>query len=167
MVRKFLLTSFLTMVFVSFFAASTFASTADNLIETAKQQLGVRYQNGGTTPSGFDCSGFVQYVFLQHGISLPRTSQQQFTVGNPVAKSDLRPGDLVFFTTYAKGASHVGIYVGNNQFIHASSSKGISYASINDPYYWGPKYIGAKRVLNDENVTIEEVADEETAIINE
>ncbi len=117
------------------------------IIRTAKQYIGVPYLWGGTTPGGFDCSGFVQYVFQRHGITLPRTSKQQWEVGTSVSRSDLQPGDLVYFAnTYTAGVSHLGIYVGDGQFIHASSSKGVIISSLSNSY-WASHYHGAKRVL--------------------
>ena len=119
----------------------------DQIISTAKKYIGVPYLWGGSTPSGFDCSGFVQYVFKQHGITLPRTSKEQWNVGTSISKSALQPGDLVFFAnTYTTGISHLGIYVGNNQFIHSSSSKGVTITSL-DNSYWVTRYYGAKKVL--------------------
>lgn len=144
--RLFIIFSSILLAIV-LFASNGYAKTPENILKTANGQLGVPYRYGGTTPAGFDCSGFIQYVYRQNGISLPRTSYDQFRAGKSVSKSQLKVGDLVFFNTYGSGASHVGIYAGNSKFIHASTSKGISYASINDPYYWGKRYIGARRVL--------------------
>ncbi len=121
-------------------------ATADAIIATAKQYLGTPYLWGGITPKGFDCSGFVQYVFKAHGISLPRTSREQYTAGTYVSKANLQPGDLVFFDTGGNGISHLGIYIGNNQFIHSSTSKGVVITSLSNTY-WAPKYYGARRVL--------------------
>ena len=102
---------------------------------------------GGTSPSGFDCSGLVQYVFKQHCILLNRTTKTQFQQGTFVSKAALQPGDLVFFqNTYTTGISHVGIYIGNNEFIHASSSKGVTISSLSNSY-WASHYYGARRVL--------------------
>lgn len=115
-----------------------------DIISTAKKYLGVPYVWGGSTPNGFDCSGFIQYVFKQHGISLPRTVSQMWNYGKSV--SSLQVGDLVFFNTSGSGVSHAGIYMGNNQFIHAGSSTGVTISSLNNSY-WKPRYLGAKRVF--------------------
>ncbi len=119
---------------------------ADQIIATAKNYIGVPYLWGGTTPNGFDCSGFTQYVFKKHGITLLRTSKQQYTMGVAVSRSNLKKGDLVFFNTSGSGVSHLGIYLGNNQFIHASSSKGVTISSLTSSY-WVNTYIGARRIL--------------------
>ncbi|MFD1031869.1 C40 family peptidase [Metaplanococcus flavidus] len=125
---------------------ATEASTSNQLVSTAQQFVGTPYKWAGTSPSGFDCSGYIQYVFAKNGVSLPRTTSQMYATGTAVSKSNLQVGDLVFFNTTGRGVSHAGIYVGSNNFIHTSSSKGVMVSSINDPYYWGSKYIGAKRV---------------------
>lgn len=117
------------------------------VIRTAKQYIGVPYQFGGTSPKGFDCSGYLQFVFAKHNINLPRTADLQYKVGATIAANKLIPGDMVFFSTYEKGASHCGIYIGSGKFIHASSSKGIRIDELKDAY-WKPKYLGAKRILN-------------------
>ena len=116
------------------------------VLSESMNYLGVPYVFGGTTPSGFDCSGYVRYVFAKAGIQLPRTADAQYEMGTPVATSELVPGDLVFFSTYEPGASHVGIYLGNDKFINASSSSGVSVASLHNSY-WNACYIGARRVL--------------------
>jgi len=121
-------------------------ASAQAVIATAKQYIGVPYVWGGSSPSGFDCSGFVQYVFGKHGISLPRTSREQYNVGTWVSKANLRPGDLVFYNTSGSGVSHLGIYIGNGQFIHASTSKGVMISEISNSY-WSARYYGARRVL--------------------
>jgi cell wall-associated NlpC family hydrolase len=114
------------------------------LVGYALSLRGIPYKFGGTTPNGFDCSGYTGYVFAKYGIHLPRTSYEQIKVGTEVSKGDLKPGDLVFFSTYSKGPSHVGIYIGGGQFVHASNS-GTRTTSLNDSYYAG-RFVGARRV---------------------
>lgn len=127
-------------------APSAAQAPSDQLIETAKKYVGVRYSWGGTTPSGFDCSGFTRYVFEQHGVDLPRTSRDMFdSAGNAVSASSLKPGDLVFFNI-GTSTSHVGIYLGNDAFISSTSSHGVQIDSLASKY-WGSRYIGAKRVV--------------------
>ena len=116
------------------------------VIQTALRYQGVPYVFGGTTPYGFDCSGFVRYVFAGNGLQLPRMADEQYGYGTPVSYSRLQPGDLVFFNTYASGVSHVAIYLGDGRFISATSSQGVAIARI-DNSYWGPRYIGARRLL--------------------
>lgn len=129
------------------YAAKLHIDKASSIVSTAEKYLGIRYQWGGTSPTtGFDCSGFVQYVFAQTGISLPRVSRDQYTVGAPVEFNNLQPGDLVFFSFSGNGiVSHDGIYIGNSQFINASSSKGVTIYTIGP--YWKSVYVGAKRVF--------------------
>jgi cell wall-associated NlpC family hydrolase len=86
---------------------------------------GAPYRDGGIDPSGFDCSGFVRYVYEQHGVEMPRQVRDQYKVGKTIGRDRLEPGDLVFFSTVAPGASHVGIMIGGDQFIHAPSEKGV------------------------------------------
>ncbi len=119
---------------------------AGSLVGTALSNLGVRYRWGGTSRSGFDCSGFTTYVFRQHGKSLPRTSIEQSRVGASVSRGELKEGDLVFFKTRSSRVSHVGIYKGNGKFVHASSGSGrVRVNSLNDRYY-AARYAGARRV---------------------
>lgn len=119
-------------------------SEDSSLVENALSLVGVPYAFGGTSRSGFDCSGYTQYVFKGSGISLPRTSSSQFNVGSSVSRTQLQSGDLVFFTTYAAGASHVGIYIGGGNFVHASNS-GVRTTSLSDSYY-ASRFVGARRV---------------------
>lgn len=120
--------------------------SADNsvLIDHALSLKGIHYVFGGTTRNGFDCSGFTQYVFAGSDLSLPRTSFEQFKTGTSVNREQLQQGDLVFFTTYAAGASHVGIYIGGGNFVHASIN-GVKISSLNESYY-NSHYVGARRV---------------------
>jgi murein DD-endopeptidase len=118
------------------------------LIGTARTQLGIPYRPGGKSPqTGFDCSGFTSWVFVQHGLILPRQSYDQFRIGQLVQRKKLRAGDLVFFEVDKKGASHVGIYSGRGTFIHCSSSGGRVREDGLAENYWQKHYLGARRVL--------------------
>ena len=126
-------------------------SIKDRLLRVARRMLEVPYRYGGTTLWGLDCSGFVQKSFAFLDLDLPRTAREQFREGLKVSKGDLSPGDLVFFRTYAKYASHVGIYLGDNRFVHASSrDRKVTIDSLDEPYYV-KHYLGAKRLLVEEN----------------
>ena len=122
------------------------SSIGRRVVANSMQYLGVPYVFGGTTPNGFDCSGYVRYVFANAGIYLPRTADAQYECGYAVSTAELVPGDLVFFSTYEAGPSHVGIYLGDGNFINAASSSGVSIASLYSSY-WGSCYIGARRVM--------------------
>lgn len=116
----------------------------------AKKMLDIPYRFGGSSFMGIDCSGYVQKVFGFMNVPLPRSAREQFHIGEPVEKEDLSIGDLVFFRTYASFPSHVGIYLGNNLFIHASSrGKKVTIDSLETPYYV-KRFIGAKRLLSEE-----------------
>ncbi len=117
------------------------------IIQTALKYLGHRYVRGGESPGGFDCSGFVQYVMGRHGTKVGRTSPGLFLQGKPVSRSQLQPGDVVFFkNTYRRGISHVGFYINDNKFIHASNSRShVKISHITDSYY-APRYVGARRM---------------------
>jgi cell wall-associated NlpC family hydrolase len=126
-------------------------SIKDRLLRVAHGMLAVPYRFGGTTLWGLDCSGFVQKAFAFLNLDLPRSAREQFREGAKVAKADLSPGDLVFFRTYAKYPSHVGIYLGDNRFVHASASeRKVTVDSLDKPYYM-KRYLGAKRLLFEEN----------------
>lgn len=122
------------------------AAMASNLTKNAMRFLGVRYSFGGTSSYGFDCSGYTQHVFAMMGVHLPRMADEQYYAGKKFA-GEPKTGDLVFFHTYAPGVSHVGISLGGDRFVHASSSHGVTVSSLHDSY-WGPRYVGAKRVVN-------------------
>lgn len=122
----------------------------DKLILFAKKFINIPYRFGGTSIFGIDCSGYVQKVYSMIGINLPRSAREQFREGQPVNKGELSIGDLVFFRTYAPFPSHVGIYLGDNLFIHASSKeKKVTIDSITEPFYI-KRFIGAKRVLSED-----------------
>jgi cell wall-associated NlpC family hydrolase len=116
------------------------------LAGTALGLRGIPYRNGGSDPSGFDCSGFTQYVFAQYGIALPREVREQFRVGKAVKPDDLAVGDIIFFTTTDPGPSHVAIAIGGDEFVHAPSSTGVVRVEHLSSSYWSPRYLGARRV---------------------
>ena len=116
------------------------------IIATAKKYIGVPYVFGGTNPSGFDCSGFLQYVFNEVGIIIPRLADEQYLLGCSAKVSQLDVGDLVFFSTYMEGASHCGIYLGDRQFLHVSSSRGVRIDSL-DSDYWNAHFFGARKII--------------------
>jgi cell wall-associated NlpC family hydrolase len=109
---------------------------------------GVPYRLGGADPVGFDCSGLVQYVFAQYGVAVPRVVEQQYEVGDKIRASDVQPGDLMFFNTKrsGRGASHVGIALAPDRFIHAPNSSGVVRIESLSSTYWGSRYIGARRI---------------------
>ncbi len=119
------------------------------MLQTALSFRGTPYRNGGSDPSGFDCSGFVQWVFARHGAPLPREVKDQYRVGRTIDRDDVLPGDLVFFETVSRGASHVGIALGNGEFVHAPSSRGVVRVERYDGSYWSPRWVGARRVTSD------------------
>jgi cell wall-associated NlpC family hydrolase len=118
------------------------------VIDTALTLLGSPYLNGGSTPEGFDCSGFTQWVFAQHGISLPRETRDQFREGVTIDAAAIAAGDLVFFSTVARGASHVGIALDEDRFVHAPSSRGIVRVERRSSAYWKERYVGARRLTS-------------------
>ncbi len=133
---------------ITFLNRAEAATSGNDIAQFSKKYQGVPYVFGGTTPSGFDCSGFVRYVYSHYGVTLPRTAESQYAVGKAVAKSNLQPGDMVFFSnTYKAGISHAGIYIGANQFISAES-KGVAINTLSNTY-WGPKYTGARRIIEE------------------
>ena len=117
------------------------------LVSAALQYQGVPYRNGGSDPSGFDCSGFVQYVFAKFGTALPREVRDQYQAGKPIDLDEVEAGDLLFFETVSRGASHVGMAVGGGQFVHAPSSRGVVRVERYDASYWARRFVGARRVV--------------------
>jgi cell wall-associated NlpC family hydrolase len=138
--------------------SSTVVDGTETLIDNAMQLIGVRYRWGGNTPqSGLDCSGFVRYVFNDtFGFLLPRKSAQMSKVGMEVGKEELRPGDLVFFNTMRHAFSHVGIYVGDNKFIHAPSRGKSIRVDDMTKVYWEKRYNGARRMEGFDSMTEEQ-----------
>ena len=128
--------------------ASVAPATADGyaLSGTALSLRGAPYRSGGIDPGGFDCSGFVRYVYQQHGVAMPREVREQFRFGKTVDRDRLEPGDLVFFSTVAPGASHVGIVIGGDQFVHAPSERGVVRVENLSSQYWASRFVGARRV---------------------
>lgn len=121
------------------------SGNGSSVVATANQYIGSRYIYGGTTPSGFDCSGFTSYVYKKYGVSLSRTAAGQYSNGVAVSKGELQPGDLVMFGK--SGINHVGIYIGGGKMIHAANpSRGVTTDTINSGYY-GASYVGARRIL--------------------
>ena len=119
---------------------------ANKIKKTAYSFLGARYRFGGNSRTALDCSSFTQQVFREQKVSLPRTAREQFSVGNEVMRGDLQKGDLVFFQTYARFPSHVGIYLGNRKMIHASSrDRRVVISTMDTPYYTS-RYLGARRI---------------------
>ena len=112
-------------------------------IQHALNLIGTPYKWGGTTPNGFDCSGFIKYVFAKKGVTIPRTISEIWVHSVDVRSPSI--GDLVFFETYKPGPSHAGIYLGGGQFIHSGSSKGVTISKLSQSY-WSKRYLGSKRI---------------------
>jgi cell wall-associated NlpC family hydrolase len=118
----------------------------NNLVDIAERLKGKPYRYGGVTPKGFDCSGFVHYAYGKAGISIPRTTKAQYRLAQQLSINEAKPGDLLFFRINSRKLSHVGLYVGNRRFIHASTSKKrVAEASLDDPY-WQKRLLGAGRI---------------------
>ncbi len=131
--------------------APAFAAEEDpgvQIADLAEQYVGSRYVWGGTGPTGFDCTGFVMFIYGQFGVSLPHNEAGQLNSGVRVSGDELQPGDvLVFANTYRAGLSHVGIYVGEGRFVHAvDESHGVMVSNLWDGY-WSPRFVGASRTL--------------------
>ena len=121
-------------------------STGSAVADLARSLVGTPYRTGGATPAGFDCSGLVEYVFARNGVAVPRTVAEQYRVGRHVRREDLEPGDLVFFRTVSNGASHVGVSLGGDDFVHAPSGSGEVRVAHLSATYWSTRYLGARRV---------------------
>ena len=116
------------------------------VVAEAQRFLGVAYRAGGVRPDGFDCSGFVQYLYTRQGVSLPRTAHDQFGAGERVAPRRLLPGDLVFFRTQGRRVSHVGVSLGDDRFVHAPNvGSHVRIDRLNAPY-WSRRFAGVRRV---------------------
>lgn len=121
-----------------------------DILATALQYRGVPYRYGGDSPtSGFDCSGYVQFVMARHSILVPRTAAEQFQIGQPVRSRDVRAGDLVFFTTIAPGASHVGLATSATEFVHAPATSGVVRVERLTSSYWQSRFVGARRLFSE------------------
>ncbi|MEO7983910.1 MAG: NlpC/P60 family protein [Bacteroidota bacterium] len=119
---------------------------AKELLDNVDEWYGVRYRTGGNTKSGVDCSGFTFAVYMAvYGIALPRVSREQYRISRKISTTELQSGDLVFFNTKGNGVSHVGVYLGNNRFIHASVSRGVMVSDLSESYYV-QRYYGAGRI---------------------
>lgn len=140
-------------------AAPASAHTRDRVLDQrqhikarARTQIGAPYSYGGSSPRGFDCSGFTRWTFDGHGAKLPHSSSDQFNLAKRDGfrriwkKKNLRKGDLVFHKTTSARVGHAGIYIGKGKFISSTSSSGVRVRSLYDPYYWGPRFVGATRV---------------------
>ena len=123
------------------------------IVSTAMMLRGTPYRNGGSDPSGFDCSGFVQWVFGQNGVRLPREVREQYEAGARIDRRDVKPGDLLFFETVSRGASHVGVAIGGDEFVHAPSSNGVVRVERFTGSYWSRRFVGARRVTTDTTKT--------------
>ena len=123
------------------------APTLAAIVMTALELRGMPYRNGGSDPSGFDCSGFMQYVFARHGTALPREVRDQYQIGREIDLGDVQAGDLLFFETVSRGASHVGMALGDGLFVHAPSSRGVVRVEPYTAVYWARRFVGARRVL--------------------
>lgn len=125
---------------------SNTGSNSSAIIKTALSYRGVRYVRGGTSRSGFDCSGFTRHVYLKYGVNLPHSSRAQASCGQPVSRGELKAGDLVFFNTRGGGISHVGLFIGKGQFIHAATTgRGVVVSALSEAYY-SSRYVGARRI---------------------
>jgi cell wall-associated NlpC family hydrolase len=117
-----------------------------SVVSLALSLRGTPYRNGGSDLAGFDCSGFVQWVYAHNGLALPREVKEQYRVGRDINTDDVKAGDLVFFETISPGASHVGIALGGGEFVHAPSSRGVVRVERYTSGYWADRWVGARRI---------------------
>ena len=122
--------------------------TGEAILADARAHTGTAYRAGGATPAGFDCSGFVQFLYGQVGVALPRTAEAQFDNGRDVRERDITAGDLVFFRTDGRRVSHVGIATGDGRFIHAPNARSRVRIDRLDTAYWADRYAGARRIVD-------------------
>jgi cell wall-associated NlpC family hydrolase len=126
--------------------SSTISADGYSIAGTALNLRGTPYRDGGADPRGFDCSGFIEYVFAQHGISVPRSVEGLYRAGTNVGTTDIEAGDLVFFNTAGQGATHVGMSIGGDEFVHAPSSAGSVRVERLSASYWSSRFVGARRM---------------------
>lgn len=151
--KKFMISLIGSALILSAGATNAFADDQSKLRSEVSQVVGTQYKWGGTSvSSGFDCSGFILYIFDKFNLNLPRTSNAQAKTGTPVSKNNLKPGDLVFFNTSGAGISHAGIYIGSGQFAHSSSSKGVRISRLTEKYY-KDRYVTARRTISKQSYT--------------
>ncbi|MDA1092852.1 MAG: C40 family peptidase [Acidobacteria bacterium] len=124
-------------------SANTYAITA-----TALGLRGTPFAPAGTSPAGFDCSGFTWYVFRQHGVTLPRVAKDQYRIGHQIDPDEIAPGDLLFFSTVAPGASHVALAIGGDEFVHAPAERGQVRVERLGSSYWSRRFLGARRIVD-------------------
>ena len=127
-------------------AATPLSTTQERLLQSAERWIGTPYRYGSTSRSGSDCSGFVMRVYEEAGIAVPRSTKEQFVTGVPIVRDDLAVGDLLFFNTNGLGVSHVGLYIGDDTVIHASSTSGVVRQTLSESHL-AKSYIGARRIL--------------------
>lgn len=124
------------------------AASGTAILTEARAHTGMAYRAGGATPAGFDCSGFVQFLYRRAGVALPRTAEAQFDGGRKVRDRDITAGDLVFFRTDGRRVSHVGIATGDGGFIHAPNARSRVRIDRLDSAYWSDRYAGARRIID-------------------
>jgi cell wall-associated NlpC family hydrolase len=129
-------------------SGTTLPADGYSIAGTALGLRGAPYRSGGSDPRGFDCSGFIEYVFSQHGIAVPRTVEELHRAGTDVSSQDMQPGDLVFFDTTGGGPSHVGMVIGGDEFVHAPSGAGVVRVERLGAPYWSQRFVGIKRLAS-------------------